>query len=195
MRRTPRRQRRARRRPGASDGVEAVCGEQRPGGRDLSGRGRGGAGEREVRPRASYLATPSLWTGDEDEPHPDVLAEVGEPPREVQGRLQLPPGDPVVELAIPGLDVQQDEVDVGQQGVGGAGAGEAGGVQRGVQAEFVPEPVEQLAREHGLEQRLATADGGAAAGRPDEGGVLPRLGNHLGNHLVGRSTPYRAPRR
>ncbi|GAA3026207.1 hypothetical protein GCM10020229_41880 [Kitasatospora albolonga] len=123
--------------------------------------------------------------GHQHEADPDLLAEVGEAPGEVQGGLQRPSGDLAVELAVPGLDVQQDQVDVGQQFVGGPGAEEAGGVQGGVQAEFVLVAVEQLAGEGRLEQRLAAADGGAAAGGADEGGVL----RGLGHHRVGGGAP------
>lgn len=85
----------------------------------------------------------------------DLLAEVGQTSGEVEGRVQRAAGDPAVGGAVPGLDVEQDQVGVAQQGVGGAVAEEARGVQGGVQAEFVLEAVQQLAREDGLEQRFS----------------------------------------
>jgi hypothetical protein len=95
--------------------------------------------------------------GHQHEPHPHRLAQLRQPTGESQSRSNVAAGQATVAAGVPGLDVQQDEVGVREQLVGGPGAEVAGGVERGVQAECLG-PVQQLTHERGLQQRFPTAD-------------------------------------
>lgn len=96
----------------------------------------------------------------------------------VEGGLQGLAGDQLVLLRIPCFDVEQDQVGICQHGVIGIATEVAGGVEAGVQSHFLA-AAEQGAGEIRLEKGVATADGHAAFGIFEEGGVTADFLEHV----------------
>jgi hypothetical protein len=116
---------------------------------------------------------------DEDETHPDGLVAPGEPTGERERRGYATAGHPPGDGRVVGLDVEQDQVGGVQQRIVGAGAEVAGGVERGVQAEF-PGPGQHGPGERGLQQRLTPGNGQPAARGADEPAVPCGQGEQVG---------------
>ena len=88
----------------------------------------------------------------------------------VEGGLQGLAGDQLVLLRVPGFDIEQHQVGIGQYGVVGIAAEVAGGIEAGVQTHFLA-ATEQGSGEIRLEEGVATADGHAAFGIFEESGI------------------------
>jgi hypothetical protein len=75
-------------------------------------------------PRRSYFAVPSRWKGRTSTC--STLASVATKPGEPWGPRQLTAGQGLVRARIPGLDVEQDQIGVAEEGVVGEVAEMAG---------------------------------------------------------------------
>jgi hypothetical protein len=117
-------------------------------------------------------------TGDEDVADPHGDGEPVEAGGEGQGGGEDAAGQFPVGGDVEGLDVEQHQVGVGEEFVGGAGAEEAGGVEGGVQTGRLA-AAQHRAGEGGLEQRLAAGDRHSSSGCCDERPVLVDLRHHL----------------
>jgi hypothetical protein len=97
--------------------------------------------------------------------HPDGLAEIGQALGAGVRRREGGSRQTAVGVLAASLDVEQDEISRVQQPLVGAGAEEARGVERGVQAEPLGR-LEQRSGEVRLLERLPAGEGHGDAGAP-----------------------------
>ena len=96
----------------------------------------------------------------------------------VEGGLQGLAGDQLVLLGVPGFDIEQHQVGIGQYGVVGIAAEVAGGIEAGVQPHLLA-AAEQGSGEIRLEEGVATADGDTAFGIFEESGIAADFLEHV----------------
>ena len=116
--------------------------------------------------------------GDEYEADPHRFAQGAQATGEIQRWLNLDAGDAAVRDRVEGFDVEQDQINVGQQRIRRPVAGKAGGVDHRMQLHGLA-AAQQGGDEFGLEQGFATGNGDAAARAAEKIGALADVGQQL----------------